>query len=111
VARRVEALGFELRSGCKNLTSTNLKFPELVQHDLAYKMKSWMYLCCKLSIKSGNENVKMLVLDIQNVVDHWAGLHNACATQDQNRKCVKENRSYSQRYYELGGEIHKAIKL
>jgi hypothetical protein len=64
-----------------------------------------------ISARSGNEDVKMLVLDFQNAVDHWPGLHNACATRDQNRKCVRENWSYSRRYYEPGGETHKAIQL
>jgi hypothetical protein len=41
--------------------------------------------------KSGNEDVKMLVLDIQNVVDHWTGLHSACATREQNKKYIRKN--------------------
>jgi hypothetical protein len=40
VATCIQVLGFEPKSGCENLTSTSLKFPKLVQHDLAYKMKS-----------------------------------------------------------------------
>ncbi|KAL3692876.1 hypothetical protein R1sor_006527 [Riccia sorocarpa] len=65
-----------------------LRYPELAQHDLAYKVKTWVYTCAKNAAVRGDSDPKVLTLDIQNAADHWAGLHIVCGTLPGTRKCV-----------------------
>ncbi|KAL3684233.1 hypothetical protein R1sor_002255 [Riccia sorocarpa] len=88
-----------------------LRYPELAQHDLAYKLKSWIYTCAKNAAVRGDTDPKVLTLDIQNAADHWAGQHDTCRTLPGTRKCVTDNwTSANERKYDEGGETHKAVK-
>ncbi|KAL3684035.1 hypothetical protein R1sor_008785 [Riccia sorocarpa] len=88
-----------------------LRYPELAQHDLAYKLKSWIYTCAKNAAVRGDTDSKVLTLDIQNAADHWVGQHDTCRTLPGIRKCVTENwTTANDRKYDEGGETHKAVK-
>ncbi|KAL3676905.1 hypothetical protein R1sor_026853 [Riccia sorocarpa] len=88
-----------------------LRYPELAQHDLAYKLKSWIYTCAKNAARRGDSDPKVLTLDIQNAANHWAGNHATCRTLPGTRKCVIENwDASSERKYAEGGETHIAVK-
>ncbi|KAL3685313.1 hypothetical protein R1sor_003335 [Riccia sorocarpa] len=65
-----------------------LRYPELAQHDLANKLKTWVYTCAKNAAVRGDSDPKVLTLDIQNAADHWAGLHTVCDTLPGTHKCV-----------------------
>ncbi|KAL3676843.1 hypothetical protein R1sor_026791 [Riccia sorocarpa] len=67
-----------------------LKYPELAQHDLAYKLKSWIYTCCKNAATRGDTTPQLLTTDVQNAADHWAGDHTVCRTLPGTRKSVTE---------------------
>ncbi|KAL2652474.1 hypothetical protein R1flu_020602 [Riccia fluitans] len=86
-------------------------YPELAQHDLAYKLKSWIYTCAKNAAKKGDSDPKFLTQDIHNSADHWAGNHDMCRVLPENRKCVAKNwpKGRDAKYVE-GGETHKAVK-
>ncbi|KAL2628781.1 hypothetical protein R1flu_013467 [Riccia fluitans] len=87
-----------------------LKYPELAAHDLAYKLKSWIYTCMRKKCSSqGDTTPQLLTLDIHNAANHWAGDHSTCRILPGVRKCVMENWSAGQmcKYLE-GGETHKA---
>ncbi|KAL2620681.1 hypothetical protein R1flu_000886 [Riccia fluitans] len=88
-----------------------LRYPELAQYDLAYKLKSWIYTCAKNAAKRGDSDPKLLTQDIHNSADHWAGNHDTCQVLPRNRKCVAENwpKGRDAKYVE-GGETHKAVK-
>jgi hypothetical protein len=51
-----------------------LEYPELVQYNIAVKLKSWIYNCCHKTATSGHDDVTTLVKNICNAVDHWAGV-------------------------------------
>ncbi|KAL3681050.1 hypothetical protein R1sor_024006 [Riccia sorocarpa] len=87
-----------------------LKYPELATHDLAYKLKSWIYTCCKNATR-GDTTPQLVTKDIHNAADHWAGDHSVCRTLPSNSQM---------RYRKLGArkrtkislqrESHKAVK-
>ncbi|KAL3694997.1 hypothetical protein R1sor_008648 [Riccia sorocarpa] len=88
-----------------------LKYPELAQHDLAYKLKSWIYTCCKNAATRGDTTPQLLTTDVQNAADHWAGDHTVCRTLPGTRKCVTEQwESGRESKYTQGGETHLAVK-
>ncbi|KAL3692708.1 hypothetical protein R1sor_006359 [Riccia sorocarpa] len=68
-----------------------LKYPELAQHDLAYKLKSWIYTCAKNAAARGDTTPQILTKDVQNAAEHWAGNHAVCRILPGQRKCVVEN--------------------
>ncbi|KAL3698707.1 hypothetical protein R1sor_012783 [Riccia sorocarpa] len=68
-----------------------LKYPELAAHDLAYKLKSWIYTCCKNAAARGDTTPQQVTKDIHNAADHWSGDHSVCRTLPGNRRCVTEN--------------------
>ncbi|KAL2642831.1 hypothetical protein R1flu_010418 [Riccia fluitans] len=83
----------------------------LPAHDIAYKLKSWIYTCAKNAAARGDTTPKMLTIDVQNVADHWAGNHDTCQTLPGVRKCVVENWPLGRDCkYPEGGETHKAVK-
>ncbi|KAL2611784.1 hypothetical protein R1flu_023476 [Riccia fluitans] len=87
-----------------------LKYPGLAAHDLAYKLKSWIYTCAKNAAVRGDTTPQLLTLDIHNVANHWAGDHSTCRILPGVRKCVTENWSAGQMCkYPEGGETHKAV--
>ncbi|KAL3685937.1 hypothetical protein R1sor_003959 [Riccia sorocarpa] len=57
-----------------------LSYPELATHDIAYKLKSWIYTCAKSAAARGDIDPKILTVD--------------------GRDCK----------YQEGGETHKAAK-
>ncbi|KAL2632577.1 hypothetical protein R1flu_004056 [Riccia fluitans] len=88
-----------------------LHYPELVAHDIAYKLKSWIYTCAKNATARGDTTPKMLTVDVQNAADHWADNHDTCRTLPGVRKCVVENWPQGRDCkYPEGGETHKAVK-
>ncbi|KAL3696780.1 hypothetical protein R1sor_010856 [Riccia sorocarpa] len=88
-----------------------LKYPELASHDLAYKLKSWIYTCAKNAALRGDTTPELLTLDIHNVADHWAGNHSTCRTLPGVRKNVTENwTSATESEYAEDGETHKPLK-
>ncbi|KAL2610585.1 hypothetical protein R1flu_029158 [Riccia fluitans] len=107
-----------------------LKYPELATHDLAYKLKSWIYTCAKNTALRGDTTPELLTVDIHNAIDHWAGDHNTYQKLPGVRKCIIENWSREQKrkyapgsdacllvhisvvlsVIRSGGETHKAVK-
>ncbi|KAL2632320.1 hypothetical protein R1flu_017006 [Riccia fluitans] len=88
-----------------------LRYPELAAHDIAYKLKSWIYTCAKNATARGDTTPKMLTVDVQNAADHWAGNHDTCRTLPGVRKCVVENWPQGRDCkYPEGRETHKAVK-
>ncbi|KAL3695438.1 hypothetical protein R1sor_009514 [Riccia sorocarpa] len=87
-----------------------LKYPELAQHDIAYKLKSWIYTCAKNAAARGDTTPQVLTKDVQNAAEHWAGNHAVCRTLPGQRKCVVENwePGRDNKYVE-GSETHKAV--
>ncbi|KAL3691490.1 hypothetical protein R1sor_005141 [Riccia sorocarpa] len=80
-------------------------------HDLAYKLKSWIYTCAKNTALRGDTMPEILTLDIHNAADHWAGNHSTYRTLPGVRKCVTENwTTATESKYAEGGETHKAVK-
>ncbi|KAL3677929.1 hypothetical protein R1sor_020885 [Riccia sorocarpa] len=91
--------------------SRPLKYPELASHDLAYKLKSWIYTCSKNAALRGDTTPELLTLDIHNAADHWAMNHITCRTLPEVQKCVTENWiAATESKYAEGGETHKAVK-
>ncbi|KAL3697262.1 hypothetical protein R1sor_011338 [Riccia sorocarpa] len=87
------------------------KYPELQQHDLAYKLKSWIYTCSKNAAARRDAMAETLTIDVQNAADHWAGNHTVCRTLPGTRKCVVENwDSGRESKYAEGGETHIAVR-
>ncbi|KAL3692372.1 hypothetical protein R1sor_006023 [Riccia sorocarpa] len=68
-----------------------LAYPELGQNDVAYKLKSWIYTCCRTAAKRGEVSPNILVLDIITAADHWAGLHDMCRILPGDRKCCSSD--------------------
>ncbi|KAL3682855.1 hypothetical protein R1sor_000877 [Riccia sorocarpa] len=59
----------------------------------------------------GDTYPKVLILDIQNAANHWAGNHSTCRILPGTRKCVTDNWTVAnERKYDEGGETHKAVK-
>ncbi|KAL2620778.1 hypothetical protein R1flu_000983 [Riccia fluitans] len=88
-----------------------LRYPELATHDLAYKLKSWIYTCAKNAVLRGDTTPELLTMDIHNAADHWAGDHSTCWNLPGVRKCIVENWSGEEkRKYAPSGETHKAVK-
>ncbi|KAL3685455.1 hypothetical protein R1sor_003477 [Riccia sorocarpa] len=88
-----------------------LRYPELASHDIAYKLKSWIYTCAKNAALRGDTTPELLTRDIHNAADHWAGDHATCRTLPGTRKCVVKNWSgIQERKYPQDGETHKAVK-
>ncbi|KAL3684111.1 hypothetical protein R1sor_002133 [Riccia sorocarpa] len=58
-------------------------------HDIAYKLKSWIYMCCKNAALRGDTNPKILTADVHNAADHWASNHNTCRTLPGTRNQLK----------------------
>ncbi|KAL2653855.1 hypothetical protein R1flu_021983 [Riccia fluitans] len=95
-----------------------LSYLELAQHDLAYKLKSWIYTCAKNAAKRGDSDPKLLTQDIHNSADHWVGNHDTCWVLPGNRKCIAENwpKRRDAKYVEdefhfvMSGKTHKAVK-
>ncbi|KAL2649727.1 hypothetical protein R1flu_017855 [Riccia fluitans] len=88
-----------------------LRYPELATHDLAFKLKSWIYTCAKNAALRGDTTPELLTMDIHNAADHWAGDHSTCRNLPGVRKCIVENWSGEhKRKYAPGGETHKAVK-
>ncbi|KAL3692598.1 hypothetical protein R1sor_006249 [Riccia sorocarpa] len=87
-----------------------LKYPELAQHDIAYKLKSWIYTCAKNAAARSDTTPQVLTKDVQNAAEHWAGNHAVCRTLPGQRKCVVENwePGRDNKYVE-GSETHKAV--
>ncbi|KAL2643388.1 hypothetical protein R1flu_010975 [Riccia fluitans] len=80
-------------------------------HDIAYKLKSWIYTSAKNAAARRDTTPKMLTVDVQNAADHWAGNHDTCRTLPGVRKCVVENWPQGRDCkYPEGGETHKAVK-
>lgn len=52
---------------------------------------------------------KLLVLDINNAANHWAGWHSGCQRLDAKRVCVKEKWGAERAYYASGGATHQAV--
>ncbi|KAL3685848.1 hypothetical protein R1sor_003870 [Riccia sorocarpa] len=87
------------------------KYPELQQHDLAYKLKSWIYTCSKNAAARRDVTAETLTIDVQNAADHWAGNHTVYRTLPGTRKCVVENwDSGRDSKYAEGGETHIAVR-
>ncbi|KAL2635158.1 hypothetical protein R1flu_006637 [Riccia fluitans] len=88
-----------------------LKYPELATHDLAYKLKSWIYTCVKNAALRGDTTPELLTMDIHNAADYWAGDHSTCRKLPGVQKCIVENWSGEQKCkYAPGGETHKVVK-
>ncbi|KAL3700497.1 hypothetical protein R1sor_018519 [Riccia sorocarpa] len=82
----------------------------LAQHDIAYKLKSWIYTCAKNAAARGDTTPQILTKDVQNAAEHWAGNHAVCRTLPGQRKCVVENwEAGRDNKYVEGGETHKAL--
>ncbi|KAL2634056.1 hypothetical protein R1flu_005535 [Riccia fluitans] len=93
------------------IAQRHLKYPELATHDLAYKLKSWIYTCAKNAALRGDTTPERQTMDIHNAADYWAGDHNTCRNLHGVQKCIVENWSGERkRKYALGGETHKAVK-
>ncbi|KAL3700091.1 hypothetical protein R1sor_018113 [Riccia sorocarpa] len=81
-------------------------------HDLACKLKSWIYTCAKNAAVRGDSTSELLTLDIHNAAGHWARDHSICRTLPGIRKCVVENwASTHESKYVKDGETHKATML
>ncbi|KAL2644341.1 hypothetical protein R1flu_011928 [Riccia fluitans] len=88
-----------------------LKYPELAAHDIAYKLKSWIYTCAKNATLRGDATPGLLTMDIHNAADHWAGDHTTYSHLPGVRKCVVEKwTGGKEAKYPEGGETHKAVK-
>ncbi|KAL2642545.1 hypothetical protein R1flu_010132 [Riccia fluitans] len=88
-----------------------LKYPELAAHDIAYKLKSWIYMCVKNAALRGDTTPGLLTMDIHNAADHWAGDHTTCLHLPGVRKCVVEKwTGGKEAKYLEGGETYKAVK-
>ncbi|KAL2621203.1 hypothetical protein R1flu_001408 [Riccia fluitans] len=75
-----------------------LKYPELAKHDLAYKLKSWIYTCAKNVALRGDTTPELLTMDIHNGTNHWVGDHSTCRNLPGVRKCIVENWSGEQKH-------------
>ncbi|KAL3693884.1 hypothetical protein R1sor_007535 [Riccia sorocarpa] len=74
------------------LTHTCLEASCEEAHDIAYKLKSWIYTCAKNATLRGDISPHVLTLDIHNSDDHWAGNHTTCRSLLGTRKsCVVED--------------------
>ncbi|KAL2608157.1 hypothetical protein R1flu_026730 [Riccia fluitans] len=88
-----------------------LKYPELAAHDIAYKLKSWIYTCAKNAALRGDATPGLLTMDIHNAADHWAGDHTTCSHLPGVTKCVVEKwTDEKEAKYPEGGETHKAVQ-
>ncbi|KAL2629769.1 hypothetical protein R1flu_014455 [Riccia fluitans] len=97
-----------------------LKYPELATHDLAYKLKSWIYTCTKNTALRGNTTPQLVTMDIHNVADHCVGDHSTCRNLPSVQKCIVKNwcllDACCVHFLVLfvtpfaGGETHKAVK-
>ncbi|KAL2632038.1 hypothetical protein R1flu_016724 [Riccia fluitans] len=88
-----------------------LKYPKLAVHDIAYKLKSWIYTCAKNASLRGDTTPELLTMDIHNAADHWAGDHTTCSYVHGMKKCVVENwTGGKEAKYPEGGKTHKAVK-
>ncbi|KAL3695327.1 hypothetical protein R1sor_009403 [Riccia sorocarpa] len=107
-----------------------LAYPELAQNDVAYKLKSWIYTCCRTAAKRSFRewflNLKaevmsywpaeamcdpnILVPDIITAADHWAGLHDMCRILPGDRICCSPDwDNDSRRLYVPESVTHKAV--
>jgi hypothetical protein len=76
-----------------------LRFPELTQHALDYRFKSWFYVCCRARALAGDDDSELLARDVRNAALHWSGDHSACLLLDSSRKCVVENWGKERAYF------------
>ena len=108
-----EKLGMSFEAtGSSALSSKPSKFsyPELRQHDIPSKLKSWVYHCCRLTQASGSEDVGQLCLHICNAADHWAGDHSICEKIDNSKQCVLKKWGREKAKYDLNGKTHIALR-
>jgi hypothetical protein len=111
VERVVQAMGisFEQGAGSSSSSQSPLEYPELVQHNIAVKLKSWIYKCCRITATSGHDDVTTLVKNIRNAADHWAGNHSICAEIDSSRKCVQHPHPEKKKFV-FNSKTHIAVK-
>jgi hypothetical protein len=86
-----------------------LEYPKLVEHNIAVKLKSWIYKCCRITATSGHDDVTILVKNIRNATDHWAGNHFICAEIDSSKKCVQHPGVVKKRF-DFNSKTHIVVK-
>ncbi|KAL3687000.1 hypothetical protein R1sor_013309 [Riccia sorocarpa] len=91
--------------------SVPFMYPELQEHDIAYKLKSWIYPCARRCAERGDEDPTVMVQEIHTAADHWAGVHSACARLDPTRQCCQEDFEVANhRRYQQDSPTHNAVK-
>ncbi|KAL3694745.1 hypothetical protein R1sor_008396 [Riccia sorocarpa] len=89
--------------------SRGLKYPELAAHDIAYKLKSWIYTCCRRAKTRGDSRPELLVFDIYTAAQHWAGDHSDCRILPGDRPCGRRQFGDGARFPH-GGATHLAVQ-
>jgi hypothetical protein len=66
-------MGISSKQGASLLSSfqSPLEYLELAQHNIAVKLKSWIYKCCRVTTTGGHDDMKTLIKNIRNAIDHW----------------------------------------
>jgi hypothetical protein len=72
IQKVVQAMGISSEQGAGSSSSSEspLEYLELAHHNIAVKLKSWIYKCCCISATSGHDDVTTLVKNISNAADH-----------------------------------------
>ena len=71
IEKMVQAMGILFDQGAclSSCFQLPLSYPQL---DIAVKLKSWIYKCCRITPTSGHDDVTTLVKNKRNAADHWA---------------------------------------
>ena len=67
------------------------KYLELHTHNIGVKLTSWILICCKRIVTQPSQernDLKLLVKNICNAVDHSAGEYILCKEIDPNGTCI-----------------------
>jgi hypothetical protein len=81
-------ISFEQGTSSSSSSQSVLDYPELAHHNIAVKLKSFIYKCCRVTAAGRHDDVTTLVKNIRNAADHWAKDHSICAEIDSSRKCI-----------------------
>jgi hypothetical protein len=100
---------FEQGAGSSSSSQSPLEYPELAKHNIAVKLKSWIYKCCCITTTSGYDDVTTLVKNIRNAANHWAKNHSICAKIDSSKKCVQHPDAMKKRF-DFSNKTHIVVK-
>ncbi|KAL3687506.1 hypothetical protein R1sor_013815 [Riccia sorocarpa] len=109
INRIAEHLGLAVEEYHTVECSRGLKYPELAAHDIAYKLKSWIYTCCRRAKTRGDSRPELMVFDICTAAQHWACDHSDFCILPGNRPCGQRQFGDGARFPH-GGATHLVVK-